>query len=948
MSKVRGTINLPDVPVGNVYTDDGTFSPPTGGEVSLANTYSNSLSAAILAIGSTPTTLLIDADTTLTTSEIVPATLNFEFKNAAQIIDGGGGELDFQGIPFSNMESTEPIFSGFSAGDIVFSGATFPERLSSSLWADAVLSTRLNSAIEAVAGHDVTIVAYPGDIAAQVVLTDGLGLHLTRGTYTSSLTGAFNIPILPADNTRVYGDGQGQTFITENADSARIIYASGATGSAAGTDSNIIVEHITFLGNPSTAVDSASSTVFLGNITNGFVRHCTFDRTHGFAAYIGGDSQTNGYLAQNAYFTDNVCIGLQTQNMGTVGGRNVFISRNLFKISPGTGTPAFIAVVDIEPNANSDGSDNIQITENIFDGRLADSGWNGITVQRGFGAVMRNVRVADNLIIGMNDTVAAFMDTNINPTTDRITVYGHGYDTGQSITLVRDDSGNGGSLPGGFGGGGSYAGWIIKVDQNTVKIASSYANALAGTAVDITDTGVAGGGYLLVPSRLLGTAIQIFTVEASVVENNFIIGAGGKGVDIQSAHKLTLRNNTLIGVAGGGNDAITLLDVSNSDIVDNNIQRTSQALSQSEVLTETDGTLTVSTTAGSPIVTTTSASILPWWLRNQTITINAVDYVVYQVNGTGLVLTTNAVSNLSDVTATLHSSSNRYRGNRIRGGIALSPTGTSRILSDYMRVVADSYAPAQITANQNDYNPGRNAYRLDLSTDALRNLTGLVFTDLAQVDGEKHLIYNAGSQNIVLKHEDTGSAAANRFKNSTETTINLAPGQAAELEYIGGSVDRWAVFKRDTATDSSIYDFSAGTTTTGTSPEVLHTGSIPAAKFSKIGDEVRVVYRVEYAANTNDKQIAIDVNGTEVFGPSAFKTNGTAGRLEVELMRIDDSDLISVHATYIDPENVATNNVLLTSVDFNSAIPVVFTAFTPSASGDITLHTGKAIFIPAS
>ena len=101
----------------------------------------------------------------------------------------------------------------------------------------------------------------------------------------------------------------------------------------------------------------------------------------------------------------------------------------------------------------------------------------------------------------------------------------------------------------------------------------------------------------------------------------------------------------------------------------------------------------------------------------------------------------------------------------------------------------------QITANQNDYNPGGVSYFQRWSSDASRNVTGLTFTPAKQ-DGQTHLIVNVGAQNIVLAHESASSAAANRFKNSTAADITLAANQAADVIY-DGTQSRWLVFKRN-------------------------------------------------------------------------------------------------------------------------------------------------------
>jgi hypothetical protein len=101
-------------------------------------------------------------------------------------------------------------------------------------------------------------------------------------------------------------------------------------------------------------------------------------------------------------------------------------------------------------------------------------------------------------------------------------------------------------------------------------------------------------------------------------------------------------------------------------------------------------------------------------------------------------------------------------------------------------------SPAQITSNQNNYNPGGKSYFQRWDSDASRDVTGLTFT-AAQVDGQQHVIINVGAQNIVLK-EQTTSTAANQFLNSTGADITLAPKQAAWIIY-DNTTSRWRVFK---------------------------------------------------------------------------------------------------------------------------------------------------------
>lgn len=95
-------------------------------------------------------------------------------------------------------------------------------------------------------------------------------------------------------------------------------------------------------------------------------------------------------------------------------------------------------------------------------------------------------------------------------------------------------------------------------------------------------------------------------------------------------------------------------------------------------------------------------------------------------------------------------------------------------------------SPAQITANQNDYNPTNlsTASVLRLSTDASRNITGLQ----GGSDGRIIAIHNVGSYSIVLKNANTGSSAANRFAFSADLT--LTSNDCVMLQYDATS-SRW-------------------------------------------------------------------------------------------------------------------------------------------------------------
>lgn len=76
-----------------------------------------------------------------------------------------------------------------------------------------------------------------------------------------------------------------------------------------------------------------------------------------------------------------------------------------------------------------------------------------------------------------------FGTSDVDTGTDEITISGHGYSTGDSGFFYTT-----GALPGGILA--NFRLYIIRVDDDTIKVASTLANANAGSAVNITNVGV--------------------------------------------------------------------------------------------------------------------------------------------------------------------------------------------------------------------------------------------------------------------------------------------------------------------------------------------------------------------------------------------------------------------------------------------------------------------------
>lgn len=89
------------------------------------------------------------------------------------------------------------------------------------------------------------------------------------------------------------------------------------------------------------------------------------------------------------------------------------------------------------------------------------------------------------------------VNSDVDLTENTATITAHGYATGLKLQLTTDDT-----LPTGLSTSTDY--YIIVVDDDNVKFASSQANALAGTAVDIS--GIGGGTHTVeVEGTLAGT-----------------------------------------------------------------------------------------------------------------------------------------------------------------------------------------------------------------------------------------------------------------------------------------------------------------------------------------------------------------------------------------------------------------------------------------------------------
>ena len=125
-------------------------------------------------------------------------------------------------------------------------------------------------------------------------------------------------------------------------------------------------------------------------------------------------------------------------------------------------------------------------------------------------------------------TARTITQANINETTNVFTVTGHNMRTGTKLTYTSNGTNivhSGGTLA------DSTAVFVIRVDENTFKIASSLSNANAGTALDITNNGNDSNSFVG------DTAAATATISGGKVTGFTITNVGS---DYQSAPSVTI------------------------------------------------------------------------------------------------------------------------------------------------------------------------------------------------------------------------------------------------------------------------------------------------------------------------------------------------------------------------------------------------------------------------
>lgn len=197
------------------------------------------------------------------------------------------------------------------------------------------------------------------------------------------------------------------------------------------------------------------------------------------------------------------------------------------------------------------------------------------------------------------------------------------------------------------------------------------------------------------------------------------------------------------------------------------------------------------------------------------------------------------------------------------------------VIGGALRLPGD-ITPAQITANQNNYNPTglADASVVRASTDASRNITGLAGGE----DGRIIMFYNVGSQDIVFKNEDSNSTAANRFLFGADFT--LTQDKTLTIQY-DATVSRWRilagreggdVYKVGTPADNQVGVWTGNGTIEGSSALTFDGTDLATTENFKLGKQLHL------QGDLTPAQITADQNN---YNPTNL-ANATILRLDTD------------------------------------------------------------------
>jgi hypothetical protein len=507
----------------------GNLNPDLGdGSANLAE-FAN-LGAALLAIGSTRKILNIAADTVVSSGIVIPDTLRLRFVNGAKLTKSGAGQIEFEGVGLFDPLAQYPVFQGFDAGDIGFTGdgQNRPAGLSTELWdtGNNSLSDRLDRADKSVAdGEAVKIACFPRTVDTRVAFRQNREILFTGGDYPITLNSFFVAPFGVNNNTLFHGPRSARIIQPPMRGGKVIEVGAVPGGDNLGSYENVVVKGLTFAGHPNGAGSSAGSVIALGNCKHGIVTENIFLRTCDYTVQVGGYG-VNGNFAEMCEVTDNQFIGCGTQVVAILNVKGLRVSGNAFDQKRSNGSSTY-TIIDFEPNTDGDVVQRVTISDNFFD--------------------CRDYRILDS----------NFAASAVDVAGNSFNVPGHNLTAALQVRFSTT-----GTLPAPLVAGDPY--YAIPDDDDNFRVAGSP----GGTAINITTQGT--GTHTVTPDgknniAILAQSTDSVGLKNITVRDNVIIGMdliadnpterdgpGGAmlfGIGISGCQGFEIANNTIYGGA---------------------------------------------------------------------------------------------------------------------------------------------------------------------------------------------------------------------------------------------------------------------------------------------------------------------------------------------------------------------------------------------------------------
>ncbi len=257
-------------------------------------------------------------------------------------------------------------------------------------------------------------------------------------------------------------------------------------------------------------------------------------------------------------------------------------------------------------------------------------------------------------------------------------------------------------------------------------------------------------------------------------------------------------------------------------------------------------------------------------------------------------------------------------------GMGTDGTRNQGLWSENARVRIDGMfnfaevTPAQITSDQDDYviqttASGRMIQRL--STDATRTLTGIT----VEQTKDALWIVNAGSNDLILDHENVTSSGTNRIISPTASGLTLGPDDAAQLWHDPVD-DRWRILSTTPIFHPSVFD-AYNTVATNIS-----------AGFTDIPLDVQRVADSSYTHVAGSGVVTINQDGLYdvTYTVSNDVTSGSTRSISQSRLSLDNgggfspvlgSDSFGYNRTAAGGESSSTRNILL-SMDSGDQIKI--------------------------